>query len=145
MNVSRVTMSINPPCDTSSETNSYIVNNPRCINSRIYPLTSFSISTSRNRKWSNAIPLCAPVSNYTNSGDSIAMLNGDIDAMLSDRPFEPADILKLRDTPAILSPESYKAAMTRVAATKLLRRSPIETYKSRVTRVNRLLRRDTER
>ncbi|KAG7300622.1 hypothetical protein JYU34_014915 [Plutella xylostella] len=99
----------------------------------------------KNRKWSNAIPLCAPVSNYTNSGDSIAMLNGDIDAMLSDRPFEPADILKLRDTPAILSPESYKAAMTRVAATKLLRRSPIETYKSRVTRVNRLLRRDTER
>ncbi|CAG9131211.1 unnamed protein product [Plutella xylostella] len=99
----------------------------------------------KNRKWSNAIPLCAPVSNYTNSGDSIAMLNGDIDAMLSDRPFEPADILKLRDTTAILSPESYKAAMTRVAATKLLRRSPIETYKSRVTRVNRLLRRDTER
>lgn len=73
------------------------------------------------------------------------MLNGDIDAMLADAPFTPADILKTRETPAILSPESYKAAVTRVAATRLWRRAPIENYKNRIYRVNRLLRRDTER
>ncbi|XP_045762822.1 uncharacterized protein LOC123865673 [Maniola jurtina] len=98
----------------------------------------------KNRKWSNAIPLCAPVSNYT-SPDSLAMLNGDIDAMLSDAAIFPTDFLKKRDTPAILSPESYKAAVTRVAASKMFWRSPIETYKNRIYRVNRLLRRDTER
>ncbi|KAM3956627.1 LOW QUALITY PROTEIN: hig-anchoring scaffold protein, partial [Aphomia sociella] len=97
----------------------------------------------KNRKWSNAIPLCAPINNYTSS-DSVAMLNGDIDAMLSDAIL-PTDILKTHDTPALLSPESYKAAMTRVAAAKLLRRAPIENYKNRIYRVNRLLRRDTER
>lgn len=70
------------------------------------------------------------------------MLNGDVDAMLSD---EPADILKTRETPAILSPESFKAAMTRVSAARLLHRPPIEIYKNRISRVNRLLRRDTER
>ncbi|KAI8433142.1 hypothetical protein MSG28_013989 [Choristoneura fumiferana] len=79
----------------------------------------------KNRKWSNAIPLCAPGSNYTSS-DSLSMLNGDVDAMLSD---EPEDILKTHETPAILSPESYKAAMTRVSAARLLHRGPIEIYK----------------
>ncbi|CAH2250497.1 jg9593 [Pararge aegeria aegeria] len=98
----------------------------------------------KNRKWSNAIPLCTPISNYTSS-ESLAMLNGDIDAMLSDAAIFPADILKRRETPAILSPESHKAAVTRVAASKMLWRSPIETYKNRIYRVNRLLRRDTER
>ncbi|XP_047540229.1 uncharacterized protein LOC125073443 isoform X1 [Vanessa atalanta] len=98
----------------------------------------------KNRKWSNAIPLCTPISNYT-STDTLAMFNGDIDAMLSDEAIFPTDILKRRETPAILSPESYKAAMTRVAATRMLRRSPIETYKNRIFRVNRLLRRDNER
>ncbi|XP_063369637.1 uncharacterized protein LOC134657962 [Cydia amplana] len=91
----------------------------------------------KNRKWSNAIPLCAPASNYSDS----PVLNGDIDAMLSDS----ADVLKTRATPAILSPQSYKAAMTRVAATRLLRRAPIEIYKNRVSRVNSLIRRDTLR
>lgn len=95
----------------------------------------------RNRKWSNAIPLCAPISNYTSSSDALAMLNGDIDAMLSDAP---ADILRTHETPAILSPQSYKAAVTRAAVSRLLRRN-IENYKNRVYRVNRLLRRDTER
>lgn len=71
------------------------------------------------------------------------MLNGDIDAMLSDAAVP--DFLRTRETPAVLSPESYKAAVTRVAATKLLRRYPIETYKNRISRVNRLLRRDTVR
>ncbi|CAG4983211.1 unnamed protein product [Parnassius apollo] len=73
----------------------------------------------KNRKWSNAIPLCTPIANYTSS-DSLAMLNGDIDAMLSDEAIMPSDILKTRETPAILSPESYKAAMTRVTATRTL-------------------------
>ncbi|XP_050552078.1 uncharacterized protein LOC118277568 isoform X4 [Spodoptera frugiperda] len=95
----------------------------------------------KNRKWSNAIPLCTPNSNFTSS-DSVAMFNGDIDAMLSD---EPADILRTREAPAILSPESYKAAVTRAAVSRLLRRGPIENFRNRVFRVNRLLRRDTER
>ncbi|XP_049879785.1 uncharacterized protein LOC126376459 isoform X2 [Pectinophora gossypiella] len=94
----------------------------------------------KNRKWSNAIPLCTPITNFT-SGDSIAMLNGDIDAMLSDSAGVP-DFLKTRESPAILSEESYKAAITRVAASRLLRRSPIETYKNRIFRFNRILRRD---
>ncbi|XP_072947913.1 sushi, von Willebrand factor type A, EGF and pentraxin domain-containing protein 1 [Epargyreus clarus] len=98
----------------------------------------------KNRKWSNAIPLCAPITNYT-SPDSLAMLNGDIDAMLSDSAILPSDILKTRETPAILSPESYKAAVTRVAASRLFHRAPIETYKNRITRINRFIRRDTER
>ncbi|CAH0717600.1 unnamed protein product, partial [Brenthis ino] len=97
----------------------------------------------KNRKWSNSIPLCTPISNYTS--DTIAMFNGDIDAMLSDDAILTTDILKRRETPAILSPQSYKAAMTRMAATRMLRRSPLETYKNRIFRVNRLLRRDTER
>ncbi|CAB3232406.1 unnamed protein product [Arctia plantaginis] len=95
----------------------------------------------KNRKWSNAIPLCAPISNYTSSSDTLAMLNGDIDAMLSDAP---ADILRTHETPAILSPQSYKAAVTRAAVSRLLRRN-VENYRNRVYRVNRLLRRDTER
>lgn len=70
------------------------------------------------------------------------MYNGDIDAMLSDAP---SDILRTREAPAILTPESYKAAVTRAAVSRLLRRGPIENYKNRVYRVNRLLRRDTER
>ncbi|XP_053618316.1 uncharacterized protein Hasp isoform X2 [Plodia interpunctella] len=98
----------------------------------------------KNRKWSNAIPLCTPINNFT-SADSIAMLNGDIDAMLSDAAILPTDFLKTRETPAILSPESYQAAMTRIAASKLFRRIPIENYKNRITRVNRLLRRETIR
>ncbi|XP_045513614.1 uncharacterized protein LOC123707539 isoform X2 [Pieris brassicae] len=97
----------------------------------------------KNRKWSNAIPLCTPISNFTSS-DSIAMLNGDIDAMLSDGAILTTDISKI-ETPAILSPQSLKAAMTRVAATRLLRRAPIETVKNRIYRVNRILRRDTGR
>ncbi|XP_050671196.1 uncharacterized protein LOC126969692 [Leptidea sinapis] len=97
----------------------------------------------KNRKWSNAIPLCTPISNYT-SADSIAMLNGDIDAMLSDGAILPTELSKL-ETPAILTPESYNAAMTRVAATRLLRRGSIESYKNRIYRVNRILRRDTGR
>lgn len=84
------------------------------------------------------------MNNYT-SIDSLAMFNGDFDAMLSDEAIFPTDILKRRETPAILTPESYNAAMTRVAATRMLRRSPLETYKNRIFRVNRLLRRDTER
>ncbi|KAL0811803.1 hypothetical protein ABMA28_009231 [Loxostege sticticalis] len=98
----------------------------------------------KNRKWSNAIPLCTPNSNFSTS-DSLAMLNGDIDAMLSDSAILSSDILRTRETPAMLTPESYKAAMTRVAATRLLRRAPIESYKNRIFRVNRLLRRDNER
>ncbi|KAL4708940.1 hypothetical protein ACJJTC_014968, partial [Scirpophaga incertulas] len=95
----------------------------------------------KNRKWSNAIPLCAPITNFT-ATDTLAMLNGDIDAMLSDAAILSTDVLKTRETPAFLSPESFKAAMTRVAATRLLRRAPIELYKNRIHRVNRLLRRD---
>ncbi|KAG6451661.1 uncharacterized protein LOC115444557 [Manduca sexta] len=98
----------------------------------------------KNRKWSNAIPLCTPMTNYTSS-DSVAMLNADIDAMLSDSAIMPSDILRTRDTPAILSPESYKAAVTRVAVSRMLRRGPIENYRNRIFRVNRLLRRDGER
>ncbi|XP_060807330.1 uncharacterized protein LOC106139408, partial [Amyelois transitella] len=98
----------------------------------------------KNRKWSNAIPLCAPINNFTSS-DTIAMLNGDIDAMLSDGAILSTDILKTRETPAILSPESYKAAMTRIATSKLFKRIPIENYKNRISRVNRLLRRETVR
>ncbi|CAH2986746.1 unnamed protein product [Chilo suppressalis] len=99
----------------------------------------------KNRKWSNAIPLCAPITNFTSSSESLAMLNGDIDAMLSDSAIYPTDVLKTRETPAILTPESYKAAMTRVAATRLLRRAPIEIHKNRILRVTNLLRRDNER
>ncbi|CAH2056897.1 unnamed protein product, partial [Iphiclides podalirius] len=98
----------------------------------------------KNRKWSNAIPLCTPVANYTAS-DSLAMLNVDIDAMLSDDAVLVPDILRTRVTPAILTRESYKAAVTRAAATRLLRMAPIETYKNRISRVNRLLRRDSKR
>ncbi|XP_045540469.1 uncharacterized protein LOC106717941 [Papilio machaon] len=98
----------------------------------------------KNRKWSNAIPLCTPIANYTSS--ELVMLNGDIDAMLSDAAVSVIpDILRTRETPAILTPQSLKAAMTRVAATRLLRRAPIETYKNKISRVNRLLRRDSER
>ncbi|CAG9571132.1 unnamed protein product [Danaus chrysippus] len=96
----------------------------------------------KNRKWSNAIPLCTPISNYTASE---SVVNADIDAMLSDEGYLPRDILKRRESPAVLSPESYKAAMTRVAASKMLWRSSIETYKNRVFRVNRFIRRDTNR
>ncbi|CAK1543665.1 unnamed protein product [Leptosia nina] len=97
----------------------------------------------KNRKWSNAIPLCTPISNYSSS-DSIAMLNGDIDAMLSDGAIFTTDVPKV-ETPAILTPQSLKAAMTRVATTRLLRRGPIENVKNRIYRVNRILRRDTGR
>lgn len=105
--------------------------------------------TFRNRKWSNAIPLCAPMTNYT-SADSVAMLTSDIDAMLSDAAILPSvtilpDILKTRETPAILTPESYKAAVTRAAVSRMLRRGPIESYKNRIFRYNRVLRRDGER
>ncbi|KAJ2938869.1 hypothetical protein O0L34_g17677 [Tuta absoluta] len=100
----------------------------------------------KNRKWSNAIPLCTPVTNFT-AGDSLASLRGDIDAMLSDGAGAGGgggggDFLRTRDTPAALSAASLQAAVTRAAADKLLRRSPIETYKNRIFRFNRLLRRE---
>ncbi|XP_038218678.1 uncharacterized protein LOC119837224 isoform X1 [Zerene cesonia] len=99
----------------------------------------------KNRKWSNAIPLCTPISNYTSS-DSIAMLNGDIDAMLSDGRSAIFSTARSNfETPAILTKESINAAMTRVAATRFLRRSPLETIKNRIFRVNRILRRETGR
>ncbi|XP_012545704.3 uncharacterized protein LOC101741571 isoform X2 [Bombyx mori] len=99
----------------------------------------------KNRKWSNAIPLCTPITNHTSSSDSIAMLNSEVDAMLSDAAILPSDILRTRETPALLSPASYKAAVTRMAISRMLRRGPIENYKNRIFRVNRLLRREGER
>ncbi|KAJ0171288.1 hypothetical protein K1T71_012838 [Dendrolimus kikuchii] len=98
----------------------------------------------KNRKWSNAIPLCTPTTNFTTS-ESIAMYNSQVDAMLSDSSYLPTDILRTRVTPAILSPESYKMAVTRAAVSRMLRRTPIENYKNRISKVNRILRRDTER
>lgn len=72
------------------------------------------------------------------------MFTSDIDAMLSDAAILP-DILKTRETPALLTPESYKVAVTRAAVSRLLRRGPIENYKNRIFRYNRVFRRDGER
>lgn len=70
----------------------------------------------------------------------------DVDAMLSDAAILPTtDFLKNREIPAILTPECYKAAMTRVAASRLLRRAPIENFRNRLHKVNKLLRRDSDR